>query len=265
MGKPRAPLPPTPAAASRLKTPMKPTVARKNSAPNLSLVAAYDDLMRNSSVFHNGAEEKFLTFVKIAKDMRRKWEHAETERQRLNIEINTMEKQLAVKDQKIRQAQQMVNVEMRERARIEHDRDSLQRQWFALQEMVNSDGAKNITNETLQSIRNQISPNVRNNVNVQRTPSAKRNYFNKENMTPLVEQSQESIIDASELDFDDDSRDGLLDGSRLRSGQVHNGRRSSNGPQRRKSRRSHSMGGDKIIATTTLTVDKRSCPCSSSA
>jgi len=76
-------------------------------------------------------------------------------------------------------------------------------------------------------------------------------------MTPLVEQSQESIIDASELDFDDDSRDGLLDGSRLRSGQVHNGRRSSNGPQRRKSRRSHSMGGDKIIATTTLTVDKK--------
>ena len=124
MGKPRAPLPPTPSAASRLKTPMKPpTVTRKNSAPNLSLVAAYDDLMRNSAVFHNGAEEKFLTFVKIAKDMRRKWEHAETERQRLNIEINTMEKQLAVKDHKIRQAQQMVNVEMRERARIEHDRD----------------------------------------------------------------------------------------------------------------------------------------------
>ena len=26
---------------------------------------------------------------------------------------------------------------------------------------------------------------------------------------------------------------------------------------RRKSRRSHSMGGDKIIATTTLTVDKK--------
>ena len=71
---------------------------------------------------------------------------------------------------------------------------SLQRQWFALQELVNHDGiAKNITNETLQSIRNQISPNVRGNngVNhVQRTPSAKRNYFNKENMTPLVEQSQ---------------------------------------------------------------------------
>ena len=115
---------------------------------------------------------------------------------------------------------------------------SLQRQWFALQELVNHDGiAKNITNETLQSIRNQISPNVRGNngVNhVQRTPSAKRNYFNKENMTPLVEQSQESIIDASELDFDDDSRDDLLDGSRLRSGQVHNGRRSSNnGPQQR--------------------------------
>merc|ERR1712110_113958 len=92
MGKPRAPLPPTP-AASRLRTPMKPTVTRKNSAPNLSVVAAYDDLMRNSAIFHNGAEEKFLAFVKIAKNMRRKWEHAETERQRLNIEINTMEKQ----------------------------------------------------------------------------------------------------------------------------------------------------------------------------
>ena len=222
-----APQPPlTP--ATKLKTPMKAT-SRKDSGSNLSLVASFDDLMRNSAVFHDGAEKQFLVFVKNAIDWKKKWQYAESERQRLSIVLNDREKELASKDQKIKQAREMVNVEMRERARIEHDRDNLQRQWFALQDLVNSDGGKlKIDNDTLQSLRNQFSP--ANNRNVQRTPSAKRNYYHHENMAPLVEQSAESLVDASELSYDD-SRDDILDGSRLRSGQMYK-RRSSNAPQR---------------------------------
>ena len=223
-----APQPPTP-SASRFRTPMKAT-SRNNSNSNLSLVAAYDDLMRNSAVFHDGAEKQFLMFVKNAKDWRKKWHYAESERQRLSILLNEKEKEVAAKELKIKQAREMVNLEMRERARIEHDRDNLQRQWYALQELVNTDGgSKNIDNDTLQSIRSKFSPAITKHV--QRTPSAKRHYYNQqENMGPLVEQSAESLVDASELSYDD-SRDDILDGSRLRSGQIYK-RRSSNVPQR---------------------------------
>ena len=96
-----APQPPlTP--ATKLKTPMKAT-SRKDSGSNLSLVASFDDLMRNSAVFHDGAEKQFLVFVKNAIDWKKKWQYAESERQRLSIVLNDREKELASKDQKIKQ------------------------------------------------------------------------------------------------------------------------------------------------------------------
>ncbi len=66
-------------------------------------------------------------------------------------------------------------------------------------------------------------------------------------MAPLVEQSAESLIDASELSFDD-SKDDLLD--EPTTGQVYK-RRSSN-VKKVSSRRSHSMGGEKFVATATV-------------
>ena len=241
-----APAPPTPT----FKTPMK-VPKKKNSASDLSMVAAFDDLMRNGSIFQDGiAERQFLVFVKHAGEWQKRWQRAEAERQRLNMLLNDREKELSVKDQKIKQAREMVNIEMRERQRVEGEKENLQRQWHALQDLVNADSVK-INNETLEKIRNNYSPAMKK---VQRTPSAKRSYLT--DMGPLVEQEQESLMDASELSFDD-SRDDMLDGSRLRNnGQVYKRRSSNQRQSRSRARRSHSMAGDKIITTTTVTVDQ---------
>ena len=186
-----APAPPTPT----FKTPMK-VPKKKSSTSELSMVAAFDDLMRNGSIFHDGgAEKQFLVFVKHAGEWQKRWQRAEAERQRLNLLLNEREKELSVKDQKIKQAREMVNIEMRERQRVESEKENMQRQWHALQDLVNTDTVK-INNETLERIRSNYSP--ANMKKVQRTPSAKRNYLT-DNMTPLIEQEQESLMDASEL------------------------------------------------------------------
>lgn len=241
----KQPAPPPPPLTPKLKTPMKMT--RKDSG-NLSLVAAFDDLMRNSSVFHEGAEKQFLIFVKNAKDWQNKWRVAENERQRLKMLLNEREKELSARELKIKQAQQLVNREMKERERVENERDNLQRQWAQLQDIVNGpDGSSKINNETLEKIRRIQSP-ANSIQRVQRTPSAKRNYYaHQENMGALIEQSAESLLDASELSFDD-SREDILEAPSC-AGQVQK-RRSSI----KKTRRSHSMGGDKLVATASVTL-----------
>ena len=118
-----APAPPTPT----FKTPMK-VPKKKSSTSDLSMVAAFDDLMRNGSIFHDGAEKQFLVFVKNAGEWQKRWQRAEAERQRLNMLLNEREKELSVKDQKIKQAREMVNIEMRERQRVESEKENLQRQ-----------------------------------------------------------------------------------------------------------------------------------------
>ena len=82
------------------------------------------------------------------------------------------------------------------------------RQWSALQELVNNEpGHGRINNETLERIRKNYSPAP--SIRVQRTASAKRNYYqpyNENQLEPLVETSAQSLCDASDLSFDDDSR-----------------------------------------------------------
>ena len=149
---------------SRLRTPMK---AKKTSKSNLSLVSEYDNLCTKSETFHEGGEEKLLIFLKSAKNWQKKMLYAEAERKRLSIVLKETERELSSKDQKIKQAREMINQEMRERQRIENECDDLQKQWGALQNLVNS-GGNQINNDTLQKIRNSVSTDK-----LLRTPSTR--------------------------------------------------------------------------------------------
>ena len=77
-----------------------------------------------------------------------------------------------------------------------------------MQELVNNEPVHSrINNETLERIRKNYSPAP--SIRVQRTASAKRNYYqphNENQLEPLVETSAQSLCDASDLSFDDDSR-----------------------------------------------------------
>ena len=71
--------------------------------------------------------------------------------------------------------------------------------------MING-GNSQINNATLESIRKNYSPAP--SIRVQRTASAKRNFYQPHDnkMEALVETSAQSLLDASDLSFDDDSR-----------------------------------------------------------
>jgi len=171
------------------KTPLKPK--KKTSKTNLSLVSEFDDLCQKSQVFSEGGEKEFLAFLENAKEWRRQMVTSESEAQRLSKLLFDTEKELQSKDQKIKQARQMVNLEMRERQKIEQECEELQKQWGSLQNLVNSKVGI-VNNDTLQRIRSSVSSSILN------TPIGK----GKKRDEMIAEYSQESILDASDL-FED--------------------------------------------------------------
>ena len=163
------------------KTPLKP---KKTSKSNLSsLVSEYDELCQKSQTFNNGGEEELLAFMKNAKEWRQKMFTAESEAQRVSKLLFDTEKELQSKDQKIKQARQMVNLEMRERQKIEQECEELQKQWGSLQNLVNSKVGI-VNNDTLQRIRSSVSSSILN------TPIGK----GKKRDEMIAEYSQESIL-----------------------------------------------------------------------
>merc|ERR1712062_99465 len=130
-------------------------------------------------------------------------------------------------DQKIKQARQMVNLEMRERQKIEQECEELQKQWGSLQNLVNSKVGI-VNNDTLQRIRSSVSSSILN------TPIGK----GKKRDEMIAEYSQESILDASDL-FEDS----------VENNQELEVRRSS------RHRRSGSTANKSIVTITTTTVD----------
>ena len=79
-----APAPPT---TPRLRTPMKPVV-KKDLAT--STLIAFDDLMRDGSVFFPGSEKEFLKFVQNVKSLQRNFRSSEEERKRLKQERDAL-------------------------------------------------------------------------------------------------------------------------------------------------------------------------------
>ena len=162
--------PTVPQPSSRLKTPLKSMKTKKTSKSDLSSVSEFDKLTQNSGTFHDGSEENFLQFIKNAAIWRKNMLEAECERQRLAKLVHQTEQELLSKDQKIKQAREMVNLEMRERQRIENECEELQRQWGALQNIVNC-GSNHINNDTLDKIKRSVS--TRSTDKLLKTPSAR--------------------------------------------------------------------------------------------
>ena len=212
-------LPPTP----KLRTPMKHKKDPAPAVPKSSLVMTFDNLTRNSRILNEGSEKQFLVFVRNAKEMRRKWQFCEAERKRLSAELNEKNKEIIAKDLKIKQARELVDSEKKKRTRLETNYEKLQQQWSALQEIVNSNakGEESTTTsrgslisiETLVNIQTQFSssslqtPKTPKKADYQKTPK-KINIRGIEqeaqnDLTPMIEDSMQSLTNASELSYDD--------------------------------------------------------------
>lgn len=165
MGKFKAPAPPAPSTPQvNSGKVVKRVKGVSNSSGQLSLVAAFDDLCRDSLVLRGDVPETFvLTFAKgPASEWRRRWRLAETERLRLSTLLRERDKELAGKDCQIKQARKFVEEEQRTRMRAEAERDGLASQIRATVDVLLKDGASSIKNDdTLERIRT-LDRTVRN-------------------------------------------------------------------------------------------------------
>ncbi|TRY61029.1 hypothetical protein TCAL_16342 [Tigriopus californicus] len=124
------------------------------------------------------------------------WLAAQHERQQLALTLKERDNELTAKDYKIQQARKMVEDERRGRLAAEQDRDAFAQQLDMLKDIL-------------------LSPNSER---------------------PRLEESIESILDVSDLSFDDNTRDNL-EVSRNRQK-----RRSSARHEAKKARKSRSLG-----------------------
>ena len=123
------------------------------------------------------------------------------------------------------------------RKEAEHDRDELQGQLQIIKDLVLAEGGKTINNETIDRIRTleRIGSLRRENKNRSDNGSpvhvrGTKNIHEGGNVNPVmapIEESCESLLDASDLTFDDTQGD-FLDGSR----HPRNEKRSSAGRKR---------------------------------
>ena len=103
---------------------MKPVV-KKDLAT--STLIAFDDLMRDGSVFFPGSEKEFLKFVQNVKSLQRNFRSSEEERKRLkNGEQEWFKEREALKWQ-LKQAQQLLNQENAEKRYVEKEKENLQK------------------------------------------------------------------------------------------------------------------------------------------
>ena len=190
------------------KTPLK-KQPQKTSNPeaSISIVSEYDKLCQKAETFHSSeTEEKMLAFVKNALKLRQKMLMSEAEVQRVSKLLVDKDKELLSKDQKFKQAREMVDLEMRGRQKAEQQVDELHKQWATVGNLVNSGGGSGLNNDTLQRIRSSVSSSILN------TPIGR----GKTQRDPMIpEYSQESILDASEL-FEDSVEEINNEDSRIR-------------------------------------------------
>lgn len=197
---------PTPSRHARAKGPAPPTPRPRPpphmipSATGLSVVAAFDDLTRNAKVLSAGCETEFISFVRQSHQWIKRWKEAEIQREQLQELIKEKEKELMGKDMKIKQAQRLVMSEQKGRQLAESERDELAEQLEKLKEILlsNNDVRRGVDNETLEKIRSID------------TTTRKFSPFKEPHHRPLakVDESVESLLDVSELSFDE-TRDDL--------------------------------------------------------
>jgi len=177
----------------------KQTTAKENTTP-LSVVAAFDDLVRNSSVLAPGSEEKFLQFVVNTGVSRQRWEHAELECQRLRIELTKCSQDISVLEHKLQHARKMLDTEVYLRKKAEEERDRLASQLMVLRQLMDSDqGSRDEV--TLQRIRGLDECGVKSNNKIlsEMTRSCRRRSLNMTEGSTLLDVEDLSLDDAQEL------------------------------------------------------------------
>jgi len=237
---------------SRLKAmapPPPPGGKSKNTSggstdPSLSLLMMFDDLKRNEKVLNDGAaEEKFLQFAINQEFCRKRWEASEIEVQRVQIELQTSEQEVRKLEMKLAQARELLASETSLRKKAENDREALNQKWELVRELISTDQGGQTLNDDTRLRLAKLGASFTNS----RRGTMGGEMFSPggpTGLSPVCEiDSTGSILDASDLSFDNTQGTMGGDESRLRSGRMFK-RKSSGGVAQaiRREKRSRSSG-----------------------
>jgi DNA-binding protein H-NS len=224
----------------------------------LSLAAAFRELRLNGNVLQQHLDDKLIACIHATCEWRKKFKSLQIESSTLQVQLIERDKELSTLQYKLKQARKFVDEEQKARKETEHERDELQSQLQTIKNLLLADGGKTINNETLDRIRtlerigslrrenrngsvNGSPAKVRGNKNIHEGVNAQANPV----MAP-IEESAESLLDASDLSFDDTQGD-FLDGSR----HPRNEKRSSAGRKRSMVQRNAGKMEQKLLPKAT--------------
>lgn len=109
----------------------------------LSLVAQFDDLVRNSAVLTTGIEQEFLRTVNNQEKCRKRCFEELLDLQSDKEKIKELVSENGVLQTKLRHARISIDEEIKKRRRIEEDRDTLERQIQIVREIILTDKTGN--------------------------------------------------------------------------------------------------------------------------
>ena len=193
--------------------------------PNLKVLAEGD------------GDGKFLQFASNQDHCRKRWEAAEREVMRLQLELQQSEQDVRKLEMKLNQARELHATEEKRRKKAESESSALGKKWELVKDLITGDNGQALPDDTrlrLAKLEASVS-NSRRGQNMF-SPGAGLD------LSPVSEgESFASILDASDLSFEE-TRDSFGgDESRLRSGKNY--KRKSSGGLAKMNKWSRSRGG----------------------
>eukprot|EP00092_Neocalanus_flemingeri_P040279 GFUD01043873.1.p1 GENE.GFUD01043873.1~~GFUD01043873.1.p1 ORF type:complete len:352 (+),score=99.33 GFUD01043873.1:146-1201(+) len=228
-------------------------MAKKDETP-LSIVAAFDDLVRNTTVLTAGSEDEFLKFVVNSEVSRQRWEHAELECQRLNIELAKCSQDISGLEQKLQHARMMFDTEQHIRKKAEAERDKMATQLHVLRQLVmdTDHGLNEVTMEKFRSL--EKCGVMRSNTNIL-SPGLAMETIDSRNRRSVNNLTEASILDVEDLSFDDTL--GLCD-SRTRAGTSFNRAVGGRNGRKKRSRSGNRRSGMMEVEENARKKERRS-------
>ena len=184
-------------------------------------------------------DSKFLQFASNQDHCRRRWEAAEREVIRLQLELQHSEQDVRKLEMKLNQARELHATEEKRRKKAESESSALGKKWELVKDLITGDNGQGLPDDTrlrLAKLEASVS-NSRRGLNMF-SPGTGAGL----DLSPVSEgESFASILDASDLSFEE-TRDSFGgDESRLRSGKNY--KRKSSGGLAKINKRSRSRGG----------------------
>eukprot|EP00090_Calanus_glacialis_P024020 TRINITY_DN37296_c0_g1_i1.p1 TRINITY_DN37296_c0_g1~~TRINITY_DN37296_c0_g1_i1.p1 ORF type:complete len:396 (+),score=168.31 TRINITY_DN37296_c0_g1_i1:117-1304(+) len=227
----------------------------KETENQLSVVAAYDDLVRNSAILSEGSEKEFLKFVVNSEVSRQRWEHAELECQRLSIELTKCSQDINSMEHKLNHARAMLDTELHLRKKAEAERDRLASQLQVLRQLVMDTDHHGLDEVTMDKIRSLDRCGVRTNTNIL-SPGLTREAMDCRRSA--INLTEASVLDVEDLSFDVDDTLGLCE-SRTRGGTTFNKQEQGVQARKKRSRSAGRRSGLPVVVENVSKRGRRSC------